>query len=165
MKNRQSRIAPHIVETNSRNNIRSIIEKKGNALFRDLSERDYGIDAIVELFENGNITGKFALLQLKGTQNTIVPLKKSDEVSCKITASNAQYALQMNIPVILIYASLKDEDNFYFADLRNIITEEHIQKIEDGQTEITVRIPLDSNAQESMQPFFDVINKFYNKNR
>ena len=85
MAKKEKRIPPHIVETRSRDNIRSLIDRDGIALLRDLTERDYGIDAIMELFEDGCVTGKFALLQLKGKEHKIVPLKGSEEISCSIS--------------------------------------------------------------------------------
>lgn len=163
MSNKVSRISSHAVETRSRDLVRSKIDNTDNALFREITERDYGIDAVVELFEDGRVTGKFALIQIKGTDKKIVPLKRSNEVSCEITSSNASYATQNNIPVILIYASLNENGNFYFTNLQGIITDEHRQKINNGQEKITVRIPLENSTQEDIQPFFDIINSFYNK--
>ena len=130
MAKKEKRIPPHIVETRSRDNIRSLIDRDGIALLRDLTERDYGIDAIMELFEDGCVTGKFALLQLKGKEHKIVPLKGSEEISCSISASNASYALQQNIPVILIYASLEEKENFYYIALQNALTAAHLKKLE-----------------------------------
>ena len=48
---KKSRILPHEIETVSKDNIRSIINADGRGLFRELTERDYGIDAMVEVFE------------------------------------------------------------------------------------------------------------------
>ena len=51
-----SRSKPHVIETKSRDYLRSKIDdfyENGDALFREISERDYGVDAIIELFENG----------------------------------------------------------------------------------------------------------------
>lgn len=155
-----NRIPAHNVETQSRDLVRTKIDENGDALFREITERDYGIDAIVELFDNGNVTGKLALLQIKSTQKAIVPLKRGEEISCKISSSNAQYALQNNIPVILIYTSLQEKGNFYFANVQSIL-KEHIHKIKRGQKSITVKIPLINSTQESIQPFFDIINSFY----
>lgn len=156
-----NRITPHIVETRSYDNVRSKIHENGEALFREFTGRDYGVDAVVELFDNGNVTGKLALLQIKSTQFAIVPLKKSEEISCEISSSNAKYALQNNIPVILIYASLQEKGDFYFANVQSILNEEHIRKIDNGKKTIRVRIPLINSTQESIQPFFDIINSFY----
>ena len=52
----KSRILPHEIETVSKDNIHSIINADGRGLFRELTERDYGIDAMVEVFEEGFVT-------------------------------------------------------------------------------------------------------------
>ena len=78
-----SRIPSHVIETKTRDYIRSVIDKyyeNGDALFRELSERDYGIDGLIELFREGDPTGQIALVQIKGTSNTIQPLKNKDVV-------------------------------------------------------------------------------------
>lgn len=118
------RVPPHVVETRARDYIRNQIDnfyKNGDALFRELTERDYGIDAVIELFDNGNPTGKFALLQIKSTEKTIKPLKTCNCVSCKISVSNAQYALQNNIPVMLIYVTLSKPKGFYFISIHDAL--------------------------------------------
>lgn len=162
MTQKTQRISAHTIETRSRDNIRSLIDRDGTALFRDLTERDYGIDAVMELFDAGNVTGKFALLQLKGKKHKIVPLiTDKSKVSCKISASNASYALQQNIPVILIYASLEEKENFYYIALQKAITADHIKKMKDGQETITIHIPIQNCIAEGIQPFFDIVNTFY----
>lgn len=163
MSNKANRTISHSIETITYDNVRKKIDDTGNALYREISGRDYGIDAVVELFEEGNITGKFALLQIKGTSKKIVPLQSGNEFSCKISSSNALYAYQDRIPVILIYASTQEEGNFFFADLRTVITQDQKQKINEGQDTITVRIPLNNSTQENIQPFFDIINSFYSE--
>ena len=104
-----ARIYPHVVETKSKNCIRSRIDsfgEKGDYLYRELTERDYGIDGIVECFENDVQTGKIAFVQIKGTSKTIIPQKNKPVVSCVgISKSNLQYAKQNRIPVILLYVS------------------------------------------------------------
>ena len=47
---KKSRILPHEIETVSKDIIRSIINQDRRGLFRELTERDYGIDAMVEAF-------------------------------------------------------------------------------------------------------------------
>ena len=80
-----SRTETHVRETISRDMVRSKIDSfypNGEALVREWSERDYGIDFVIELFENNLPTGKIAFLQVKGTAKTINKLQKSEEVSC-----------------------------------------------------------------------------------
>ena len=138
-----SRTPTHVIETQSRDRIRKAIDDyyvNGDALFREITERDYGIDAIIELFSGGNPTGQIAFVQIKGTQNTISPLKASPNVSCTITPSNAEYARQKRIPVILIYVCVK--------------------KINE-QKSITVRIPINNSSADSLEPLFSLIRDYY----
>lgn len=71
------KVKAHDIEKQTTNNIRSIIDADGRGLFRELTGRDYGIDAMVEIFDDGCITGKFGLIQCKGKNEPITPLKTS----------------------------------------------------------------------------------------
>lgn len=157
------RISTHEIETRSKDNIRALINADGRGLFRELSERDYGIDAMVEVFEDGCITGKFAMLQCKGKEEQITPLKSEpDYVSCPgISASNISYLDQDKVMVILVYGSVKDRDNFYYADLKEVITDEQIETLKDETKKVTVRIPVTNNAKDNMDGFFALINSSY----
>lgn len=160
-----SRNKPHVIETKSRNYLRSKIDsfyENGDALFRELSERDYGVDAIIELFDNGIPSGKIALVQIKASENRIVPLKNSNYVSCKISSSSAKYANQNNIPVILIYAYIGNPSLFYFAKLQDIITDEQKRKI-NNQDSIAVRISADNMTTDDLEPLFELIRNSYRR--
>ncbi len=139
-----SRISSHRIETQAKDYIRKRIDdfyKNGDALFRDITERDYGIDALLELFNNGEPTGMIALLQIKGSEKTIVPLKNQPVVSCKISTSNAKYALQNQLPVILLYTSISNENSFYYLKIQDALnTPDIIEKIKKQKT-INVSIP------------------------
>ena len=158
------RISTHYIETKARDYVRSMINSyfdNGDALFREISERDYGIDAIIELFQNGTPTGRVAFIQLKGTQNTIVPLKAfPNKISCTVSSSNAYYALQNKIPVILIYSSIAERPCLYYARLQDVITEEHLGKMTE-QDNITVHIPVSNSSVESLDELFNLIREYY----
>ncbi len=160
-----NRTPTHVIETKSRDKIRTIIDnyQNGDALFREISERDYGIDAVLELFHEGNPTGKFALLQLKATEKTIVPNKDNTFISVPgITLANANYALQNNIPVILIYTSITKNTAFYYSSLQDLITEEIVQKINNNlSNKTTVRIPIENCILDNIQPLINLIEEFY----
>ena len=75
-----TRTLTHVIETNSKDCVRSRIDGFGDCgdyLYRELSERDYGVDAIIECFEDGIPTGKIGFLQIKGTSKEIAPLKNT----------------------------------------------------------------------------------------
>lgn len=160
-----SRISSHVIETKTRDYIRSVIDnyyENGDALFRELSERDYGIDALIELFSNGDPTGQIALVQIKGTSNTIQPLKNKNVVSCQISTSNAKYARQNNIPILLLYATITKPQGFYYIDINNAVNNMDFSKIVE-QDSITIHIPIENNALEDLEPLFEKIRSFYRR--
>ena len=135
------RTCEHAKETQSRNYVRGIIDgyySNGDALIREWSERDYGIDFVLELFDNGTPTGKLAYLQIKGTGNQIEKLKKSNEVSCSnVSLSCLAYAEQDRIPFITSSKS------------------------------VSIRIPYankaepDSAGRYDLSCFFELVNSYY----
>lgn len=120
-----------VKETKSRDWFRSKIDsyyENGDALFREWSERDYGIDAVVEIFDNGYPTGKIAFIQIKGTSNTIKVLKigayKGKAVLChNVFNSSLDYARQDKIPMILVYVSLQINSQAKNDELWNLYTD------------------------------------------
>ena len=117
----KQRISSHEIEDRAKDKVRTLINQGGDALFRDITGRNYGIDCMVELFEKGSVTGKIALLQIKGKSEKIAPLKKfPQEISCSISSSNYKYAFQSNIPVVVICTSIQDKEKFYYCILQNI---------------------------------------------
>ncbi len=161
---KKSRVTAHKIETQALDFIQASIDQttpNGDALFRGITGRDYGIDGIVELFENGVLTGNIAFIQIKGTADTIQKLKRKACVSCSISSSNAMYAIQNTIPVILCYTSLKDHNGFYYLCLNEIINESYLTKIHNQKT-ITVNIPTNNYIQvNNMTPLFNKIKSYF----
>lgn len=158
-----SRIDSHKIETNSKNRFRIIIDLNNycDALIRDITERDYGIDFIMELFENNNPTGMIAFIQLKGKQESIKQNKRSNDVSCSgISINSLQYGNQRIIPYIIVYLSIKNEE-FYFIDLQSVVKE---IKNNNDRKSCTVRIPADNRCnKDDVKKFIDVVKKYYNQ--
>lgn len=155
-----ARIRSHITETKSRQIFEASITDYGDMLFRIKSERDYGVDGEVELFLDGEPTGRIAHVQLKGTQSRIEKLKRSEEVSCRgITKSNLSYCRQGNIPVMLVYVSTAD-GMFYYRDLQPIFRDK-IEAIADGVS-CTVRIPTQNNSND-LGRFVEIVNGYYDR--
>ena len=149
-----SRINQHRTETISRALFSKITAEYSNngvtLLFRELSEQDYGVDGLLEIFENNKPTGKCAYIQLKSTEKTIEKLVNSDEVSCPgISKTNLYYCHQNNIPLILVYISIVDE-TFYFIDIGKLDLK--------TKDKITVRIPVSNHGLELM---VFTINSYY----
>lgn len=157
-----ARTSPHKIDTNSKNVFRSIIDsnKYCDALTRDVTERDYGIDFIVELFEDGNPTGMISFIQLKGTQKKLESLKNSKEVSCSgISRSSLPYGKQRNVPYIIVYLSIESNE-FYFVDLQSI----DISTINNGDSKsVTIRMPNENRCnKDNIEKFINIIKSYYN---
>lgn len=162
-----SRTSSHRTETTSRILFEAAVNSfacdelgmsQGDAVFRQITERDYGIDGQVEIFHHGEPTGYVAHVQLKGTSSSIQKLVYSDEVSCPgISKSNLAYCRQKNVPVMLVYISTADQE-FYFTDLQPVY-QEKIQQIADKGSG-TVRIPVQNNS-KNFHRFFEIINTYY----
>ena len=162
-----ARISTHITETKSKNIFSSIItgfsspeHSCGDLLFREISERDYGVDGQVELFNHGEPTGRIAMIQLKATEKAIHRLKNAAAVSCHgISKSNLSYCRQRNVPVILVYCS-NCEGKFYYIDLQSVF-QERIEAIADNFSG-TVRIPVSNNS-DDLSVFVKIINSYYDR--
>lgn len=118
------RTKSHIIETNSGDYFKTIIDSlypNNDALVRQWTEKDYGIDFVVEFFNDGYPTGNIAYVQLKGTEEKIKKNKLSDYVSCpNVSLCSLEYAKQDKIPFILIYVSLAEPKEFYFIDIQSL---------------------------------------------
>ena len=160
------RTQPHLIETKSKDCVRSKIDSfgdNGDYIFRELTERDYGVDALIECFEGGNPTGKIGFLQIKGTDSIITPLKKSPVVSCgNISVSNLHYAKQERISVIVIYVSLKKERPMYYIDLREAVRD--ISYSEDAKS-VTIHIPQENYVYNDISPILSIIDSYYTKSK
>lgn len=166
---KKRRTKPHARETVSRDMVRAKIDsfyENGDALFRDWSERDYGIDAVVELFEDGCPTGKIAFIQIKGTSKPIEALKRGElkgkAVSChEVSDSSLDYAWQNRIPLILVYASMAKPHCFYYVDLQSQIEDIEKRRKKEDQSLHTVHIPIENYAESDLAGLFALINTYY----
>lgn len=149
-----SRINSHKIESQGLDNFRKIVNKD-NGLFRELSGRDYGIDGMIELFsEQGDITGRVILVQVKTTSETIEKNKRSNDVSISLSLSSLEYSKQKNIPFVLIHNSLKNEEEYYYFLLNGVDSVEN-------QKSSTIRIPLNNKSINSISGVRGVCNAFY----
>ncbi|WP_174169327.1 DUF4365 domain-containing protein [Pseudoalteromonas sp. JC28] len=83
-------------------------------IIRDLSERDYGIDVLIEYVTDDNeVTGKLAAIQLKSTSE--LSFNKDNEWRFyKVKPSTTDYWLNSNIPAFIFFVS-EDEDIFFLS--------------------------------------------------
>ena len=119
-------------------------------LIRSMEERDYGVDAMVELFD-GKSVGQMLFLQVKGTDSEIKPLVSNRGVVALggFPRKTLLYAEQFVYPFIVAYTSVqqgaKDPSPVYFLWLQR-----HIERVldvqepdwrSDAQTTLTLHIP------------------------
>lgn len=83
-------------------------------IIREVTERDYGIDAYIELVTlNGEVTGNLFSIQLKGT-GEIEWTKGSDpHVNVSIPIPTVNYWMGLPVPVFAILADLKTRRAFF----------------------------------------------------
>lgn len=111
---KKSRNKSHQIGQRAEDIVKITVNHGKDALFRSLGSTDYGIDAIVELFDNDAITGHFVLLQIKGSEKEYVPKKRRPEVvSCKVNGNVLNYATQHNIPVVLVVVDVPNRQFYY----------------------------------------------------
>lgn len=151
------RVFPHKIEEKAENIFREIVTDI-DIMYRNLSGRDYGIDGIVELFDEGIPTGKIAFIQIKGTEKTIEPKKRTNKISCpNITKSNYEYTKQKRIPLILAYISTKKK-MFYYKILNKVSGNKNRYK-----TVIEIDLE-DFINEENILSFYNLINDYYGDN-
>lgn len=86
-------------------------------IIRELTERDYGIDAYVELVKpNGDVTGDVCSIQLKGTQSiswNAVETHGHAYTILHIPISTVNYWWNSPIPVFLVLADIGEQRAFF----------------------------------------------------
>lgn len=90
------RTRQHILETDSRNEFSQILPN--NWIFRDITP-DYGIDGIVEVFdETGNASGGIFLVQLKATDEKLL----DKALSVVLKTDTGEYYKNIILPVLIV---------------------------------------------------------------
>lgn len=92
----------HITETKSQRIFEKIVPVEW--VCREIKP-DYGVDYLVEVFENNQSTGKTFFVQLKGSTQEI----KDDTFEKQITTDNLKYYNSLALPVIIICVSVETE--------------------------------------------------------
>jgi hypothetical protein len=103
----------HVTEAESWRLLQALAPKEW--IVREVSERDYGIDAYIELAsKDGHITGDLMSVQLKGIEKGIKWKEGSRRArSPQIKSSTANYWLRLPVPVFLFIADLAAKDIYY----------------------------------------------------
>lgn len=160
-----TRTEPHKVEQNAKNGLWMELGHHGQMETRDVTGRDWGFDFLIEIFADGEITGKLAYVQLKGVEcwANMKIIKKRTQISIGITPSSAKYASQQKIPFFVIVASAaKDENGFYFMLLQSVANEAKFQKrVRENKKSIQVHLPYLEPILENSCKLYQAIVDYY----
>jgi len=115
---------------------------------------DYGIDKSLEIVEDGVVTGKEILIQLKGTEKLGI---HGNDISFSIKANHLKYYLERDIPVFLIVVDLKKEKCYWvflqqFAfDILNIKNPTW-----ENQQTVTIKIPYENEVSNTIDAIVEI---------
>lgn len=132
----------HITDTLAVRKVMGVLSE--NWIFRDMTERDYGIDLMVEYFDGKNPTGLIAFFQIKGTEG---PIQISDDkIAFSLHRKTLAYTECFSVPFFLIHCDTrKDNRNVYFVWLQKYIETRFISDYPDWKTRsqesFTIYIP------------------------
>lgn len=129
-----NRTNEHRVETESTNIIRDLIVNE--AIFRELSEKDYGIDGVLEFFDpDGKLNGTDVLVQIKGSRN--ISVRNGRVLSPKINTSSILYWAKKKQSVFILFVDVTNKI-IYFEDAK-YLARRYAKKIASQKT-ITFRL-------------------------
>lgn len=128
------RIDAHRIETESTNIVRELFVDE--ALFREISERDYGVDGLVEFFNHdGSFSGDGVLVQIKGSRSIIA--KKGFVRTPSIRTETVKYWAQKKQPVYILFVDVSRKI-IYFEDAK-LLARANAKKVSSQKT-ISFRI-------------------------
>jgi len=143
-------------------------DQTGNRLLREVLEsfgwvvndtqRDYGIDSNVQVFEKKSATGAWFHVQLKSSASSNYSADGTF-VSQELSADHARhYALEMRQPIFLIHADVASRQVYWCAPQLDIQLSASLRNAE--AISVTVRIPtaqiLPSTAREFLKALGDI---------
>jgi len=123
----------HIIETESDKALQAIIPDEWVAQAPPV---DYGIDYIVEIFENEEHTGKTFLIQLKGSDQKI----EAETFKKQFEIETLKHYNKRTLPVLLVCYSTKEQE--FWAIWANSLIETFDSKILEQET---VKLKLDKS--------------------
>jgi hypothetical protein len=130
------RTRQHVIETESRQYVRNVLPPEW--LVED-GEKDYGIDLVIEVVKNEQVTGAIFLMQLKGTDVLVVRDGEYIAHRCKTRA--LAYFLERPEPIVYLVYDAQSKKGYW------IWIQDYIrQSLKRGwrsQRTATVRIPVD----------------------
>ncbi|WP_122499884.1 DUF4365 domain-containing protein [Pseudomonas viridiflava] len=104
----------HKVETESINIVRELVVD--DAIFRELSERDYGVDGLLEFFnKDGTISGEVVSVQVKGSRN--VKVSKGSVRTPSVKTETVRYWTRKKQSVFILLVDVS-KGVIYFKDAK-----------------------------------------------
>lgn len=141
----------HRIETDSLNYMRSFF---GNNYVLREQGSDYGIDVLVERFENDGITGDVFFLQLKGTEKEFTGSIKIKNFPVKTLG----YALNFSVPFFLFYTSVSSKlTKFLWLQKYYEFEFKGSNKIAEGQKTITIKFPEENTLETNLDKIVNII--------
>jgi hypothetical protein len=130
---------------------------------RELTERDYGIDLMVEIFVPGlkDANGKDAFastgsvfhIQIKGTEEALKPVRAGTINYC-VDKKSLSYVEKFSIPFFLFRVSVSDPQEIYFLwiqrYIKDVMDRESSMWREDEEDSTTVRIPPENKLPDAI---------------
>lgn len=152
-----TRTLTHMIDTKAIKKIMNIIPD--HWIIRELTERDYGIDLMIEIFKiNGKdnsehikyeSSGHICYLQVKGTSKKIIEKKDKDYISFILKKKTLNYVEKFTIPFFLVYVSTHDKESVYFTwiqrYIQNVLNHEKVDWRESKQQNFTIKMPIENS--------------------
>lgn len=164
-----ARISAHKIEEKSTDVVRMIVNQS-DALFREWTRNDYGVDAVIEFFDREEnrdyevVTGKICYVQIKGTEafDDSKIVQRENGYAVAISSDCAKYSMQDNIPFFVILSSTKLEDGFYFEHLQNPAIREILQAEptrQDGKK--TMHVPIANHIIDDITEIRAIVDQYF----
>ncbi len=157
------RIHQHIIDTKA---IKKVLNHLPDSwVVRELTERDYGIDLMIEIFiESGtdnlghkkyDSSGYICYLQIKGTDK-VFDINIDNTISYQLNKKSLLYVEKFATPFLLVHVSTKDDDDeIYFVWLqRYIIDKLDVQNNnwrDDNQATYAIKIPKNNKLNRNIK--------------
>jgi len=138
----------HIIQTISNKAFSSIVPDEWAA--REL-DQDYGLDFMLEIFENEESTGKIFFVQLKGTDDEPV----NDSISYQIKRSHLEYYSSIPTPILFIIYSVPA--NMFWGVWSNNL-ESYLEKKKEKQKTNILRL---TKEQAIIKSYFTELPKYF----
>lgn len=152
-KNLPKRTNSHKVETESLNILKNKFGE--NWIFRNQTERDYGIDIQLERFEEDTPTGDLIYGQVKGTEAEFTGKEKLSGFPTK----TVNYANLFAIPFFLFYVSTKSKAA-KFVWLQKYFELKIGSKVSHEQNSVTIEFPEENTLDErGAQRIADIVKR------